>query len=352
MAGDPAAAQAATGWRRLPLAAVVTTLLVVSWSPFEPEIPRWVIGGVEAQPDGSVRFVDGAFVASEDSPDWLADVLAAEYLEVAVRFQPASADQRGPARILALSAPADDDQRDVLEHTLVIGQEGADLIVRVVRPGSTEQGMPALEVPGVLAVPDGAEAPAWHDLELVLDDELVLRVDGEQRVREEATTGWASAWDGPLVLTLANTPSGERPWEGTIARATVDAGTGAVDLLARDGGVAPRGHTRHLPPRLVAAHGRVGAVYLAIGVLHTLLGAAVGAALVFARPDRSLRTTLWTVVALAAVANVGKVLVALRHPSIATFLLQVGGGALGALLVVLVRERAGTGRGRGRATAA
>jgi hypothetical protein len=351
VAGDPAAAQAATGWRRLLLAAVVTTLLVVSWSPFEPEIPRWVIGGVEAQPDGSVRFVDGAFVTSEDTPDWLADVLAAEYLEVAVRLRPAAADQRGPARILALSAPADDDQRDVLEHALVIGQEGTDLIVRVVRPGSTEQGMPAFEVPGVLTAPDGADAPDWHDLELVLHDELVLRVDGEQRVREEAITGWASAWDGPLVLTLANTPSGERPWEGTIARATVDAGTGEVDLLALDG-VALEEHTRQVPPRLVAAHGRVGAVYLAIGVLHTLLGAALGAVLAFARPDRPLRTTLWIVVALAAVANVGKVFVALRHPSVATVLLQVGGGALGALLVVLARERAGSGRGRGRATAA
>jgi len=193
-------------------------------------------------------------------------------------------------------------------------------------------------VPGVLR-PD-----AWHEIDLELDEDLRLSVDGELRVLEPGTAGWAAAWDPDHRLSLGNTLSGVRPWAGTIGRARLATGAEQVDLLASDELDVP-GVGRRLPPRLRAAASRVGTGPLLIGVLHVLLGAAIGAAVVLARPSRSFASNLWVVPALAAVVNLGKVVVATRHPSIATFLLQSAGGGLGAMAAFAVVRRRHLGAG-------
>ena len=315
------------------LAVGVLVLFVISWYPFELEVPRTGIGGVETLADGSLRFGDDEFASTTGPPSWLPVAIESERFELSLRVRSSAADQRGPARILALSASPRGAQEDVFAHNLLIGQDGTDLVARIVRPGTNRQGRPDLVVPGVLT-PDG-----WHEIELGLDEHLRLSVDGELRVFEPVTSGWAASWDEGHRLSLGNTLSGTRAWAGTIAHARVVAGEEQVDLLASDElDVDPMG--RRLPPRLRVAAARVGVGALLIGVLHVLLGAVIGAAVVLARPARPLVDSLWVVPVLAAVANLGKVLVAARHPSVATFLLQAGGGGLGALATfVSVRGR-------------
>jgi len=318
------------------LVAGVLVLLVISWYPFELELPSTEVAGVQTLADGSLRFVGDGFASTPRPPSWLPIAIRQESLAVSLRVRPSTAEQEGPARILALSAPPLGGNEDEVEHNLVVGQSGTDLVVRVVRPGSNEQGRPDIVVPGVLT------PEAWHEIDLELDQDLRMSVGGQVRVLEPGTDGWAAAWDEDHRLSLGNTLSGTRPWAGTIARARVVTGSEQVDVLASDELDVP-GVGRRLPPRLREAASRVGTGPLLIGVLHTLLGLGLGAAAVLARPARPLAHSLWVVPALAAVANLGKVVVATRHPSVATFLLQSGGGGLGALaaFAVLRHRRVG-----------
>ncbi|MFO7777507.1 MAG: hypothetical protein R6V28_04060 [Nitriliruptoraceae bacterium] len=320
----PAAAPPGAVIARLLAVLGVIVLLAASWFPFRLEWPSLVVSGVEALADGALRFSDDQFASTAQAPGWLAAAIEAEHLEVSLRISSSAADQRGPARILALSATPRGGREDVIAHDLMIGQDGSDLVVRAVRPGTDPQGRPELVAPGVLS-DDG-----WHDVELVLGDEATLTVDGQERARETGVAGWAEVWDRDHRLSLGNTLSGERTWSGTIARAEVVAGEIPVDLLASDE-LDVAGVQRRLPPRLSVAVSRVGTGPLRIGVLHVLLGGVIGGSLVLARPARPLADSLWVVLLLAAVANLGKVVIATRHPSIATFLLQVGGGGLGAM---------------------
>jgi hypothetical protein len=320
-------------WARAGFVAGVVLLLAVSWWPFRLDVPRPLESGVETRSDGSLGFVDEAFASTTGPPSWLATALDQRHLEVALRVQSADPGQTGPARIFALSAPPRGASRDVLEHDLVIGQDGPDLIVRVVRPGPDGQGTPPLIAAGVFA------QRTWREVELVLGDEVTLTVDGRVRAREAPTIGWAGRWDGRHELSLGNTLSGQRPWAGTIARATVVAGDETVDVLASPE-LEIQERARRLPARLTGEVSRPPAQRVLVGGLHVLLGAFLGAALVIGWPDRPLRSHLGALVGIAVVANVGKVFVAGRHPSVATALLQTGGAGLGAAaLYEVVRTR-------------
>ena len=320
------------------LAVSALVLLVISWYPFEFELPTTEVGGVETLADGSLRFVGDEFASTPRPPSWLPVAIREESLALSLRVRPTTAEQDGPARILALSASPVSGSEDVFEHNLVVGQAGTDLVVRVVRPGSNAQGRPDIVVPGVLTAGD------WHEIDLELDGDLVVSIDGEARVLEPGMAGWAADWDPDHRLSLGNTLSGDRTWSGTISRARVVAGDEQVELLA-SGELDVPGVGRRLPPRLVTAASRVGTGPLVIGLLHTLLGVGLGAAVVLARPSRSFASNLWVVPALAAVANLGKMVVATRHPSIATFLLQSAGGGLGALAAFAVVQRRHLGAG-------
>jgi hypothetical protein len=328
LAGGPQTARA-----RAAFAAGVVLLLVISWWPFRLDVPRLLETGVETGSDGSLRFVDEAFAATTGPPGWLATALDDGHLEVALRIRSDDADQTGPARVLALSARPQGASRDVLEHDLVIGQDGPDLIVRVVRPGASGQGTPPLVAAGVFAEPE------WREVELVLGDAVTLTVDGRVRDQEAPTTGWAELWDDRHELSLGNTLSGQRPWAGAIASATVVAGGEVVDVLASPE-LDVQEQARRLPARLTVEVSRPPALRALVGGLHVLLGAFLGAALVTGWQERPVRVHLAVLVGFAVVANVGKVFIAGRHPSIATALLQAGGAGLGAAaLYEVVRTR-------------
>jgi hypothetical protein len=335
---EPGSGQA--GSRRARWVFVVTSLLLlaISWYPFRLELPAFEVRGVETLPDGSLRFEDDQFASTRRPPGWLADALGSGSLAVSLQVRPSTVDQQGPARILALSESPLGATQDVTEHSLVIGQSGPDLVLRAVRPGTDRQGRPEIVVAGVLT------AEQWHDIDLQLDDDLRLVVDGELQVLEPGIAGWAPAWDPDHRLSLGNTLSGTRPWTGTISRVQVSTGSEQVDVLASDELDVPSVR-RRLPPRLREASLRVGAEPLAIGLLHVLLGGALGAAVVLARPGRRFAGNLWVVPALAAVANLGKVVIATRHPSIATFLLQSAGGGLGAMAAFAAVQRRHLGAG-------
>ena len=329
---DPEPGHGGSPGARWLLAVGVLLLLVISWHPFELEVPAVGSGDIETREDGSLRVANGGFASTSQPPSWLPRAIRHEAMLLSMRVRPNDDGQDGPARILALSAPPAGAAEDQVRHNLVIGQSGTDLVVRVVRPGSDRQGRPDIVVPGVLTPHE------WHDIELELDEELRLTVDGKLEVLEPGTAGWSAAWAQDHRLSVGNTLSGTRMWDGTIARARVVIGSQQIDLLASEE-LDRREAGPHIAPRLTEALSREGADAMTVGMLHVLIGFLLGAAVATTRSARPPVDSLWVVPALAAVANLGKVVIATRHPSIATFLLQAGGSGLGVIAAVAAARR-------------
>jgi VanZ family protein len=268
---------------------------------------------------------------TEAPPSWLRAATDGARFEVRLEVRPASSRASGPARILALSAtPAGG--RDVAEQNLVVGQEGTDLVVRVRREDSNELGEPAIVVPDVLS------AGEWRELHIVVGSGVVVAVDG--LVRGSTPAGaWVESWDPDAVLTLGNTPSGTRPWQGVLRTASMTVGGDERDLL-QDPELTVPDQVAVVPSRLRESRDRPLWRELVIGTAHLLAGAALALVLSRARPAWSALGVVGAVTMLSAAVNAAKFAVATRHPSLMTSVLQVVGAIVALSLVMLVQRRA------------
>jgi len=117
-----------------PLAIVPAPALVWSEGPVTPQDGEGVtVGPGEWLTTGSAFF---------DFSDYARE---ANYFYIDTRVATAARDQRGPARILSISADAE-------HRNLTLGQVGDDLIIRLRTPAAGENGQkPELLVPGVFA---------------------------------------------------------------------------------------------------------------------------------------------------------------------------------------------------------
>jgi hypothetical protein len=107
------------------------------------------------------------WLATESPVSYLIRRIAANSeFTLAAAFASASADQKGPARIISIS-------KDPGLRNLTVGQQGSDLIVRLRTPMTGENGVnPELTAPGVFA------ADGWHILVAIYDgSKLVLHMD-------------------------------------------------------------------------------------------------------------------------------------------------------------------------------
>jgi hypothetical protein len=323
-----------SGSRRAQVLAIVAlaVYLAASWFPFRLDPPRSVPNGLSI--DGGVWLFEGIGMARTDGPPtWLAEVTLTEAVEFHLEVRPASVTATGPARILALSAPAAGG-RDVREQNLVIGQDGTDLIVRLRRPGADRNGQPPIVMRDVL------DAGTWRGIHVVLGSSATVVVDEGDRVSIPAR-GWADTWDEQFVLTIGNTPSGFRPWQGEVRVATVASQGDERDLL-RDPDVTTPDEVLLVPPRLRREGDRPPVERGMTALLH-VIGGALGALMVrVAWPRWSALRVVALIGSLSLVVNVMKVVIATRHPSVMTVLLQV----LGALAMLLMSSTVSTRRVR------
>jgi hypothetical protein len=125
-------------------------------------------------------------------------------------------EQSGPARILTFSL-------NPYERNLTVGQEGADLIMRL-RTASTDkngmiEGKPVARVPRVFLTSD------WIDLRIAIEPERIrIRVGDEPVIDEVLPFRPLETWDPSYRLALGNEATGDRPWIGEIQRVVVQAG--------------------------------------------------------------------------------------------------------------------------------
>ena len=312
------------------LVALVLNLLAAA-APFRLELPEIVQNRVQEQSDGALVFDAPSIARTPAAPLWVEDAMASGELAIELRVTPASTDQSGPARIFSLS-------RDYLSHNLVIGQEGANLAIRLRRPGSSAAGQPAFWALDVF------EAGHTSDIAVRIGPErLQVEVDGEIAIDKPLPYNALSGWDADYKLALGNEVVGLRPWNGTIERAVVTTPAHREGLLA-NGVLQKPAQWWQLPSRLRVAFGFAFPDDVLPTLLHVLAFMPIGyAALRLSRGpgNRALLVVLVLVLVLAIGVEGTKILFAGRHPTIWNMIANVTGGLAGALMLpgVLARLR-------------
>ncbi len=127
--------------------------------------------------------------------------------------------QEGPARIFSISA----DQRI---RNLMVGQQGADLVVRLRTPRTTRNGTPAYQVEDVF------DAPEEREVQVAIEgDHVQITIDGRVCVQDTLPPNSLRDWDTCFPVVLGNEVTGDRPWIGEITQAEVHVGRLTVDCL-------------------------------------------------------------------------------------------------------------------------
>jgi hypothetical protein len=321
------------------VAGILATYPVVGFYPFAWESPI-VHNEAERTAEGWLVFAGPGLASAPAEPDWAAQITDASPLEAHLRVLTASTEQHGPARLFTVSL-------NPWLRNLTLGQQGADLVLRVRTPQTDLNAMPESFARGIFT------RTQWLDLSLRLSpDEVSVWVGGELALRQPLPPGTLATWNPSYRLGLGNELTGDRPWLGTIAEARVQVGERAIDLLSAD--------TLALPPLLRRWHHRpllfTARVLTLSDVVINLLGfVPLGLVLgVWLRRRRAGGLVLGALLAMAMslAIEVGQVWLPGRFPSLLDLALNTAGGVLGLALARsaplrrLVAELEARGRGR------
>jgi hypothetical protein len=305
--------------RRFGLVLLFLLYIAGSWYPFRLDLP---FRADDVVVDGEVRSFSGrALAAASEPPVWLERAIDDADLRVELEARSTAAAQTGPARLLSITGGVD-------AQNLVIGQDGEDLVVRVRRGGADHLGEPAFRLARVL------QPGRWRTIEVEADADVTVWVDGIIRnyvPDADVFGGWASEHR----IALGNEPTWDRGWRGEIRRAEVETAAGRTDLLA--GELTSTWDGRWIPPgRLLEDTERSVVSRVTVWGLHLTFSAMAVAAVAFFRRGRPIGLAVrWA--ALAALVNLGKVVIDTRHPSFTTWVLQTLGGLVAVWLVFRTR---------------
>jgi hypothetical protein len=309
------------------VAALVLYAAVAVW-PYEFQAPRLVANGAAPLPGGGVGFGSPGIALAKDAPVWLEPALSSNRLELALRIRSLAPDQSGPARILTFSD--DPDHSDLL-----IGQEGADLVLRLRTPwtGQTGENEPLARLPELL------RAREWVDLRVIVAPDRLRILRGAEVVLERPLPPLPLAnWYPWHRLALGNEVTYNRPWRGEIRRAVVSSGGRSVDYAdASQLAFPPEFPMLGSYPKLVplrhldvADAGRNVVFYVPLGLLLGLLfGARSGAP-----PWRVLLGALLGAALVSLGMELLQINVPRRVPSIDDVIFNTLGGGFGALLAL------------------
>jgi hypothetical protein len=261
---------------------------------------------------------------SNTAPEWVLKAVDGSFIEIDLEVKAAHNQQFGPARIFTVS------ENQNLRN-LTIAQEGEDLIVRMRNPDTGLNGIPPYVVKRVFS------SSAWHRIKLSFTTSaLTIHVD-ESKPPLYVTLPEKpfSQWDLNYKLALGNELTFDRPWLGTIRRATVRAGEESIDytfpglLNVPDSYEIPR-KSRPLLQTLVAGSG-IGDVF---DHLINLFGfIPYGLVIFYLNSGRSWVFAASLCLGLSLTIEIGQLIVVTdRVPSLMDLALNTLGGMIGALL--------------------
>jgi hypothetical protein len=316
---------------RTPAYLAAALYAVGSWFPFVPDPPRYVVNDASVREDGW-HFAGQGIGRTPGPATWLGVAIQRRSLDIELTVAAGATKQEGPADILTLSDGVGDEN-------LIIGQRGVDLVVRIkLDPRSGRRYLDG-RFPGALS--------SGEDVSMTLsvtDERIAATAQGFPGGSVDVDGTVLGAWDAEQRLTLGNHSGGARGWDGVISAARVTTDLGTTDLLSSTEVTAPSRYWI-LPDRLSATHDRPRWREASVAALHVMVGAGM-VALWASYPTRRLLPVVGGFAVAAMVVNGGKVLIAGRHPSMATTLLQTGGGALAAAVLVAATPGRRIRRGR------
>ncbi|HZL99001.1 MAG TPA: VanZ family protein, partial [Planctomycetota bacterium] len=301
---------------RLVVAAIVVYVAASLW-PFDFELPARIENGARPAPEGGLRFDSPGLAESAGSPDWVADAVRAQRLELELSLRSRAFPSSEFLPLVTLS-------RNRHFRNLAIGQDGRDLVLHLRAPETRPRGR-NYRLASVFP------AQEWTEVVLLVEPgRVLLTIDGTVCLDRKLPADPLSAWDPSYRLALGNELAGNRPWIGELRHARVRAGEVELDLAAP--GVLERPErywfirtTPQLVPLLDSSPEDMlvnSLLYLPLGLL---LGARRRAAGSRARPRP------WACVLLvSATIELAQLFVSVRCASTGDLVLNVAGGAAGA----------------------
>lgn len=291
--------------------------------PFAVESPQWRPNTVTVGPAGATFAANSRLVG--DGAQVVQAARAAGAMQIVLRIGTVDPEQAGPARILELGI-------DHERANFTIGQDHADLVVRVRRAGSDPSGTPPLVLPNLFAADANLSTGGR---------EIILDIEAARLAVRCTTTGAATAtaaavafasWDTDPVLILGDSPVGERGWRGRIDFARITAGNRVFELLDPAVTRSPSA-VLWLPARLRRVIDRYGFPPLdALEVLVNVLGfLPIGWLAVRAGWRRGTAVLLGFAVSVSM--EVAQVFFAERIPAVTDLLANTLGAWIGARLV-------------------
>ena len=325
-------------------AVVVATLLLgllvvlASWLPLTLDPPRRVDNRLEVTADG-VRFEPVRLARVPAGASAVRQADTDDELVLTLRVRPGDdARTPDPSRIAVLAT-------DLRNHDLLVGQDGRDLVVRRERTLDGRTDEVEVRLPEVLA------PGSWQDIEVRFTGRLLITAGRRTHVDTTFPAPQGRIPRG-AQLSLGAETSGNHAWTGDIAVAQLRVGRKDLDLL--DPGQLH--HPRQLwllPERLDESGMRTTGDHLRTAGWHLLASLLLGIGLALSLPRVRRPTPLLLAWATGVVAvNLVKVVIASRHPSLATALLQTAGGGIGIVQVLALRRRRRQRSGRGPGAAA
>lgn len=261
------------------------------------------------------------------TPEWLSSPSEINEAVVDLLVRASTINQDGPARIFTVS-------QNSSSRNLTVGQSMTDLVIRLRRSPATPNGTPAFEVPGVFEV--GAVVRITVSIS---DTRLEVSVDGQRRLSEPLSSSPFGFWSPDYRLALGNEMTFDRPWLGAIERAVVSVNGVSYDHLSdlslgafgryylpRD--LYPARFAWQLPLVVDWVVNFVG--FLPLGMLVAVMVSARGLALLSA----GLLSA-----AVSAAVELTQMWLPWRFPGLSDVVLNLSGGALGALLLMMVTAR-------------
>jgi hypothetical protein len=294
--------------------------------PYTFALPRPVVNQAERTAEGTLSFPGPGLARTVKPLDWLPRIEEVGRLEVQVVARTHDADQGGPARILTISAGPH-------ARNLTLGQQGADLVLRIRRPGSTRNGTPDYRVADVFRAPD------WRSISVRVEDRrLTLAVDGIPHVDETFPRPPFKGWKASYPLAMGNeVPTGrlgdDRAWTGEIGMASVYLDGHMIDYLEPGATELPDAWWERPRPRDSPLDlDRITGFYEDRDMLLNLLGFMPFGALLMLLYGR--RLSIPQVIAYGALLSLSiellQVGIPRRHPSLMDLILNTVGTGLGA----------------------
>jgi VanZ family protein len=209
------------------------------------------------------------------------------------------------------------------------------LILRLRTPATNLNGIPNLQIENVLT------ESQWRRIDILISPEdLQIQIDGTSRLLAPLPARPLSVWADNYVLALGNEMSFDRPWLGEIRRAEINVGQKTLDYaridsltLRRQYSVPRHNCLVHVPLYCSELNQR----HVLDWLLNIFGFMPFGFLVARLFPHRHAigNATLASLV-LSLSMEAGQIFLQTRNPSSEDLLLNVFGGALGAILAVRI----------------